>query len=512
MLVSVRGLCVALPGGTPVVDDAALEIRAGEIVSILGPSGGGKSTLLRALLDPRALRAQGFSVRWSEREIFAEHAFVPQRGALFDHLDTRGNVALAADAPASADDWLAAVDLDPELAARAVSSLSGGQAQRVAVARALAAGRKLLVLDEPSVGLDPLGVRRLAQLLLARAREHGVGILVITHDLSLAAGASDRLLFLDPSGERLLDVVEDWEGPAEERVERRGEALQRVEANVERLLGETSARTGGARRRSARRALTNMARLWTAPLAAAGAGILRTFQPRLLPQSLRVLWVALVQSLVRPIAFYAIVALLLGVTVPYVVVHISAAIEPSVMLSMIGGSYILALGPPVSAIVYAATSGSAVNAWLGGLGLGGQVVALEGLGIEPKRYLDGPAWMALMLGYLGSAVVFIASMVAGGYLLFSEYQVPHALDVLTADFVDPAPEREAYRHRGVWLIVCYAFAIASIVVAKGREPKHRSDEVTAAMTSGVMRSTLFVVVIELVSVALLYALTGEASR
>jgi ABC-type transporter Mla maintaining outer membrane lipid asymmetry permease subunit MlaE len=182
------------------------------------------------------------------------------------------------------------------------------------------------------------------------------------------------------------------------------------------------------------------------------------------------------------------------------------------MLGMIGGSYILALAPPVSAIVYAATSGSAVNAWLGGLGLGGQVVALEGLGIEPKRYLDGPAWMALFLGYLGSALVFLASMIFGGYLLFSEYQVPNALDVLTADFLDPAPERIAYRHRGAWLVVCYAAAIASIVVAKAREPKRRSDEVTSSMTAGVMRSTLFIVVVELLSIALLYALTGEGGR
>ena len=188
------------------------------------------------------------------------------------------------------------------------------------------------------------------------------------------------------------------------------------------------------------------------------------------------------------------------------------AIKPSVMLGMIGGSYILALAPPVSAIVYAATSGSALNAWLGGMGLGGQVVALEGLGIDPKRYLDAPAWMALVVGYLVSATVFVAAMVFGGFLLFAEYQVPNALDVLTSDFLDPAPERVPYRYRGVWLIVCYALAIASVVVAKAREPKHRSDQVTASMTAGVMRATLFIVFIELLSVALLYALTGEAGR
>jgi phospholipid/cholesterol/gamma-HCH transport system permease protein len=224
---------------------------------------------------------------------------------------------------------------------------------------------------------------------------------------------------------------------------------------------------------------------------------------------MRVLGVALVQSLVRPLLFYAVVAVLLGVTVPYVVVHISAAIKPGVMLGMIGGSYILALAPPVSAIVYAATSGSAVNAWLGGMGLRGQVVALQGLGVDPRRYLDAPAWMALALGYLVSAAVFVAAMIGGGYLLFQEYGVPNALDVLSADFLDPAPERVAYRWRGIWLVASYALAIASIVVAKGREPKDRSDQVTSAMTAGVMRSTLLVVVLELISVAILFSVTGE---
>jgi ABC-type nitrate/sulfonate/bicarbonate transport system ATPase subunit/ABC-type transporter Mla maintaining outer membrane lipid asymmetry permease subunit MlaE len=502
MLVRVRDLSVALPGGAVVVRGADLAIAPGEVVALLGPSGGGKSTLLRALLDPAALRAEGFELSWAERELGAKPAFVPQRGALLDHLDTRGNIALAAAHPERADEWLEAVELDTELGPRPVASLSGGQAQRVAVARALAAGRKLIVLDEPSVGLDPLGVRRLAQLLCTQARQHGAGILVITHDLSLATGAADRLLFLDPKREALCDVLEGWKGPAEERPEERDQSLLEVEDAVERLLAGASAPRGAVRKRRNPFALL-------APFGAAGAGLLRTFEPGMFGASMRVLAVALLQSLLRPILFYAIVAVLLGVTVPYVVVHISAGIKPGVMLGMIGGSYILALAPPVSAIVYAATSGSAINAWLGGMGLRGQVVALQGLGVDPRRYLDAPAWMALAVGYLVSAGVFVASMIAGGYLLFQKYAVPNALDVLTADFLDPAPERIAYRWRGIWLVVCYGLAIASIVVAKAREPKDRSDQVTASMTSGVMRSTLLVVVLELVSVAILFSVTGE---
>jgi len=203
------------------------------------------------------------------------------------------------------------------------------------------------------------------------------------------------------------------------------------------------------------------------------------------------------------------VALLLGYTVPYVVVHISAGLKPAVLLRLVGGAYILALAPPLSAIVFAATSGSALNAWLGGLRLRGQVLALEGLGISPARYLLSPSWLALVFAYLVTAAVFVAAMTAGGWILFNDYGVPHPLATLTADFLDPVPERLAYRTRGIWLVITYALALASIVVAKGSEAKQRADQVTAAMTSGVMRATLLVVALELLSIGLLFALTGN---
>src|SRR5262249_920409 len=143
------------------------------------------------VLAPDELKGKGYAVAWTRRELATEAAFVPQRGALLDHLDVAGNIALAQEANARPIDvapYLTAVDLDESFArrGRSVTALSGGQAQRVAVARTLAAGRKLLILDEPSVGLDPLGVRSLARFLLDQAREQNVAVLVITHDLVLA--------------------------------------------------------------------------------------------------------------------------------------------------------------------------------------------------------------------------------------------------------------------------------------------------------------------------------------
>lgn len=513
----VRDLYIELPEGIPILKAADIDVRAGEVISILGPSGAGKSTLLRAVFWPEELKSRGYIVTWSDRSVGAEPAFVPQRGALLDHLDVAGNIAVAEaggreSASAGGQSggvkaWLEAVDLGAELgeAGRSVASLSGGQAQRVAIARALAAGRRLLVLDEPSVGLDPLSVRLLARLLITQARKSDAGILIITHDLALAAGASDGILFLDPESQALVPPVPDWAGPAElEDPDVRAQRLAELDAAIEELLLRERPPVEGRRRKQSYRIDP------LRPLRIAGDALLRIFQPKLFRESAVVLRLSLVQALLRPLLFYATVGVLLGITIPYIVVHISDALKPSAVLGLIGGSYILALAPPLSAILFAATSGSAISAWLGGLRLHGQVVALEGLGIPPARYLWSPAWTALTISYLVTVSLFASAMIAGGFFLFDFYQVPGAFARLTSDFVDPPASRIPYLVRAGWLVVSYAFAVASIVVSKGSEPKDKSEHVTSAMTSAVMRATLFVVFMELASVAVLYHYTGRA--
>jgi ABC-type nitrate/sulfonate/bicarbonate transport system ATPase subunit/ABC-type transporter Mla maintaining outer membrane lipid asymmetry permease subunit MlaE len=510
----VRGLEVALPDGTSIVEDGEIELAAGQIVCLLGPSGSGKSTILRAVVAPGELRGQGYAVAWDEHRVEAPVAFIPQRGALFDHLDVAGNITLAQAASgkeAGAAAWLAAVDLDEALAhpGTRVATLSGGQAQRVAVARTLAAGRTILVLDEPSVGLDPLAVRKLARLLVQQARDRDVAILVITHDLAFAAGASDVILFLDPSRRRLTRVLDDWAGPAElcPDAERRDE-LTRLDTAVARLLEDATApaQAGQAAQKGGRRAV---ARVGPGPLRVAGAALRHALSPRLAGASFGVLLRAVRQSFFRPLLFYVVVGVLLGFTVLYIIAKMSADLRAVAVLRLVGGTYILSLAPPLSAILFAATSGNAVNAWLGGMQLGRQVLALDGIGVPAPRYLWSPMWLALALSYLGTVVVFIAAMVGGGYLLFQLHGAPHALAVLTSDFLDPAPGRGPYLVRGVWLMLAYAVAIATIVVQSGAAQKDEAAHVTSAMTSAVVRVTLFVVAMELASILLLFAVVGR---
>ena len=234
-----RGLRVALPDGRVLIDGADLEVADGEVVALLGGSGAGKSTLARVLFERDELAAAGFDVVTASLALDRDQlGLVPQRGALFDHLSVRGNIELAlrhggGDARDAAD-WLERVGLDPALGDAPVAQLSGGQAQRVAVARVLASRRRLLFLDEPSVGLDPHRVRELARLVRAQVKALGISAIVVTHDVALAAGVADRLLLLSLSDRKLVPLFADrWPGALEDPghpADARGRWLVELEA------------------------------------------------------------------------------------------------------------------------------------------------------------------------------------------------------------------------------------------------------------------------------------------
>ncbi|MFO0612320.1 MAG: ATP-binding cassette domain-containing protein [Polyangiaceae bacterium] len=506
-LVEAEGLEVGLPDGRSVLLPSDLRLRAGEVVALLGPSGAGKTTLVSALLEPEKLVRRGYRVAWRRRELSAEVAFVPQRGALFDHLDVGGNIELAqlaAGAPRNVEPWLDAVGLDRSLAhgGTSVATLSGGQAQRLAVARTLAAGRRVLVLDEPSVGLDPLAVRNLAKLLLEQSRAIGAAVLLITHDLTLAAGACRTILFLHER--RLVRLQNDGKGPAERMPE--AERAQRVvdlEREVVRLLA------GGAGLGPRPKGAKSARESGPSALRVLGAALVHVGRPKLFGASARVFLRGLRQSLLAPLPFYAVVGALLGFTVLFVIAKMSGDIKTASMLRLVGGTYILSLAPPLSAVLFAATSGNVIAAWLGSVELQKQTQALEGLGVPVQRYLWATAWASLFAAYLLTVLAFIGSMILGGWVLFRVYGASDALTLLTSDFLDPAPARTPYLVRGAGLVLVYAIAIATIATSRGVAPKNEAADVTRAMTSSVIRSTLFVVAMELASVALLFSLEGK---
>ena len=513
-LLAVRGLCVDRPGGAPLLVDVALELRAGEVVAVFGASGAGKSTLTTALHEPESLVARGFAVRAGERRVATAVGIVPQRGALFDHLSAADNIALAlrnAEPPASSDAaavaaWIARVDLPVAWSERGgVAQVSGGEAQRLAVARTLAGGRKILLLDEPSVGLDPLRVTMLAATLRRQIAEGGATALVVTHDLGFAAALADRFLYMDPQLRRPVELAVGSVGAGVEVAQ----VEQALAAAVrERLARETASHGGQARAGWRLRGLVNA---WLAPFVAA-ARVLAAIpaalrRPRDLTEVARV---TLSQALWRPGPFFVIVSLLVGCTLLYIFHRALGGgglpVRPDRVFSLIGSMHVLALAPPLSAILFAATSASAITAWLGGMSLTRQTAALRGLGIAEARYLWLPAWLALALAYVLLATVFTAGMVAGGvaYLRLRAPEAGDALALVTADLFDPPAERAVFRTRAVVLVLIYAVGIASDAVAKGAQEKTSAESVTAAMVRSVMACTLWVVAIELVSLVVVY--------
>ena len=193
-----------LPGRGVVVD---LEVEAGRTTALIGPNGSGKSTVcsvVAGLLDAengqvvlggRVLDGPGGFVRAGRRRV----ALLSQEPGVFTHMSVLGNVVFAlrcqgvgrAEATRRARAELAAVGAD-HLASRSGGALSGGQAARVALARALATGPRLLVLDEPMAALDVTARQEMRRLVARRCAEEGLTLLLVTHDvLDLTALAED---------------------------------------------------------------------------------------------------------------------------------------------------------------------------------------------------------------------------------------------------------------------------------------------------------------------------------
>ncbi|MEW2355613.1 ABC transporter ATP-binding protein [Spirillospora sp. NPDC029432] len=183
-------------GDRTVLDAVRLTIRRGEFVALLGRSGSGKSTLLRALagLDRDVPRAQrgGLTVNGTTAVAFQEPRLIPWKRVW-------ANVALGLDDPDPRAAAAKALD-EVGLAERGGAwplTLSGGEAQRASLARALVREPGLLLLDEPFSALDALTRITMHRLVLDLWERHGPGILLVTHDVDEALLLADRVLVLD---------------------------------------------------------------------------------------------------------------------------------------------------------------------------------------------------------------------------------------------------------------------------------------------------------------------------
>ena len=198
--------------------------------------------------------------------------------------------------------------------------------------------------------------------------------------------------------------------------------------------------------------------------------------------------------------------MLLGYTILYVIAAVAPmGVPASRAVAFLGSSHVVALVPPVAAFLFVAASGGAVNGWLGGMSLTQQILALEALGIGRRRYLWAPTWLGLGVAALAVSLLFGLGLCVGGYLYCLHQGIPDGWRLVTGDLVDPRPERIPYLVRAGCLVFVYSWGVASDVVAAGSADKVESDQVTRAMTGSVVRCTLWVVALELVSIAVLFA-------
>jgi len=219
-------------GHVNAVVDVSTTVDPGEVVVIIGPSGGGKSTLLRCInnleqIDSGRIWVDGVSITETPNinRVRAEIGMVFQLFNLFPHLTALENIILAQrvvrkrkreEAEAIAHEELAKVGIAEKWDSYP-SQLSGGQQQRVAIARALAMNPKIMLFDEPTSALDPEMIKGVLDVMLDLAQE-GMTMVVVSHEMGFVRAAADRIIFLD-EGSIVEETTPDglFTAPKEER-------------------------------------------------------------------------------------------------------------------------------------------------------------------------------------------------------------------------------------------------------------------------------------------------------
>ena len=192
-LIEVRDACLN-HNGHATLDSVDLTVRAGEIVTLIGPNGSGKTSLIKValgLIEPDAgtiFRKAGLRIGYMPQHLSVDHT-LPLTVGRFLSLTGAGGTQTVHDA-------LAEVGVDYAIG-NPFQSLSGGEARRVLLARALVGKPDLLVLDEPSAGIDIMGQSELYDLIRKIRDDRGCSVLLVSHDLHLVMAATDQVLCLN---------------------------------------------------------------------------------------------------------------------------------------------------------------------------------------------------------------------------------------------------------------------------------------------------------------------------
>jgi branched-chain amino acid transport system ATP-binding protein/urea transport system ATP-binding protein len=208
-MLRITGLSAGYPGGGNVLEGIELDIAAGEQIGLMGRNGMGKTTLLRAIMGQ--LRASAGAVSFDGKAIgsLPSHAisnagiaYVPQGREVFGDFTVEENLLLGligkqAGPVRVPDRVYARFPILQERRRQKAGTLSGGEQQQLAIARAIVSRPRLLLLDEPSEGIQPSIVQSIAREVAAIARENGMALLLVEQNLDLVLALTTRVLFLE---------------------------------------------------------------------------------------------------------------------------------------------------------------------------------------------------------------------------------------------------------------------------------------------------------------------------